>query len=222
MYSDLNEKVIEKRLGYLSIATGLQFLALAILYVSIAASEGFQIKFAREPPISIMVLVGLVFMIDWLVNLLALPALAIKSDKKRLLVAIVAIFLALSFLSRLIAIFSLAVVQFFLDFLLIYTVAPMASMLFSVFIFLVSMEPIAYSRGKRLRLLSAINFFVSAIMFIFGFINYNIVPVPLDWWNFVVFLYSYKVGILPLFFAFEYDSWASEIKTFSKLLDESN
>lgn len=221
MYFDLDEKTIERRLGYLSITTGMQFLALAILYVSLASSEGFQIKFVREPSLSVTLLVGVIFIVDWLVNLLVLPVFAVQSEKRRLLIGLVGLFLVFSLLSRLITTFSLVAVKFVFDFILIYTIAPMASMLFSVFIFLVSMEPIAYSRGKRLRILSIINFTVSAIMFVFGLVNYNISPVPFDWWNIVVFFYSYKVGLLPLFFAFEYDSWASEIKSLSNLMGKA-
>lgn len=222
MLREIPDRVIARRLGLLSWSTGIQFFSLMVLYATIADPNGLEIGFRQAPPLEVGILLGIILLADWAMNAYVLPPISFKGKRPQIALALSISFLGFSFLARTITVFSLLVneVKISLDFVWLFWTAPLASMLFSAFIYLMSTAPIAYSRGRRLRLLSIINFTISLAMFSSAVVNYYIKPLDLDFWNLIVLIYSYKVGIMAIAFALEYDSWSTEIEKLSKFLEE--
>ncbi|RMG26933.1 MAG: hypothetical protein D6732_20645 [Methanobacteriota archaeon] len=222
MIKNLPDKELAKRLGWLSWSTGIQFFSLMILYAAIADVSGIELRFRQAPPLGIGIILGLIFLGDWGINAYVIPALVLKMEKPREAMVMTILFLLFSLLSRFITVFSLLIntVRIEIDFIWLYWSAPLGAIFFSIVIFMLSKTPIAYSRGRRLRLLATINFLVSLFMFVTAVINYYIVPLDFNFWNMAVFIYSYKVGIMAIAFALEYDSWATEIEKVSQVLED--
>ncbi len=218
MYQNVSDYDLQKRIGYLSWSNGLQFFAMAFLSATVVQTIGFQFFFRRAPSTLVTIIVGLILLGDWLVNVYAFPAMALRIDKK--LLGTVIPFLLFSFLGRFIMVFSLLIydVKLPLAFTTLYWISPLGSLFFSVSLYLIALSPLAYSRGRRLRILAIADFIFSFVMFISGVVNYTIIPLDLQFWNILVFIYAYKVAIFALIFAFEYDSWSTEMKEVSKIL----
>ncbi len=222
MFRVLPDSELAKRIGFLSWSTGLQFFSLMILYAAVAETTGAEIQFRQAPSSGIGILLGIVLLGDWLVNAYAFPSLVQRLERIRLGIFVLSFFLLFSLLGRIIAIFSLLInaIQIKLEFIWLYWTAPLGSIFFSILIFMLSKSTIAYSRGNRLRILAGINFTVSLVMLAAAIANYYIKPLDFDLWNIIVLIYSYKVGIMAIAFALEYDSWSTEIEKVSQILEE--